>query len=123
MNWLDWINDLHRWKSAGRLFLVCFWLAVVATAESVLTESPSLLARTEALDRHAFGLIAVVGVISLFGAVLLWLGMFTHCMWGSSRGTTSKLLWAVCFFTGIWLTAAVYYLVSYPKSKAAIARP
>lgn len=116
MNWLDWVNGLHRWKYAGRLFVVCFWLAVVATAEIVITESPSLLVRTEVADRHTFGLITVLGVVSLFGAVLLWLGMFTHCMW-SSRGIPSKLMWGVVFFFGIWCAAGLYYVTAYPKSR------
>lgn len=94
-----------------------FSLAIVATANIVITESPALLARTEAIDRSTFGALTILGVVALFGASLLWLGMFTHCMWGSRRGILSKLLWGMGFFFGIWCGAGVYFVASYPKSR------
>jgi len=115
--WLDWINDLHQWKYSRRLFAACFLLAIVATVDIVITQYPLLLTRFKDSDRNLFGLLMAIELLSLLGAVFLWVGMIVHCMWSTRRGVFSKLLWGVCFMLGIWWTAGIYYLVSYPNSQ------
>jgi hypothetical protein len=116
--WLRYIGKLHEWKYGRSLFRVCFWLSLLPTLEMIMINTPAWSAymRLAHANLSIYSLVALFEVTALFAAVLLWLGMFVHCL-GTPRTHSKKGIWAILFFLGIWWTAELYYLVSYIEWK------